>query len=267
MKLQILVTTMYAADFSKVEAMDLRDVDVVIANQTDRCAYEEKDFPERNVHAVMVSTNTRGAGLNRNIALSYAAGDILLFADDDMFFPKGSTAEIIKEFSDHPQADVIKFYCEGLDSAHPLSFKRPASFQKAKLRTLMSAGAPAVAVRREKLEKHDILFPTGIGPGRYYYCGEDSVFLKRMIQSKMQVYLSPVLAAYVNNAAEDSTWFNGYDAHYFETVGYVYAKLYGRLAPLVALRRALKSAKEPEISYSRKEMYGMMARGIQNYRT
>ncbi len=263
MKLQVLVTTMHATDFSQVEKMNLRDVDVVIANQTNRCAYEEKDFPERNVHAVMVSTNTTGASLNRNIALAYASAKVVLFADDDMEFVDGFAQEVADEFQKCPDADAIKFYCESTNKDRPLSYKCPEQLKKTKMRGIMSAGVPALAVKKDFLDKYNINFPNGIGPGREYAFGEDSVFYYEMFKQKPTVYRSTRFIAYIKQ--EDSSWFTGYDEHYFFTVGYNYGHIYGKAARLVALRRAYKATHGEESKYTFKKTYQLILKGIREY--
>ena len=73
-KLQVLVATMHQKDLSLVEKMNIR-CDAVIANQADK----NEILTEDNV--TMITTKTRGVGLNRNIALLAADAEILLFAD------------------------------------------------------------------------------------------------------------------------------------------------------------------------------------------
>lgn len=265
MRIQILVTTMHAKDFELIHKMNLRNVDVIIANQTDCCQYEEKDFPEYNVHAAMISTNTRGSGLNRNILLAHASAEYIMFADDDMQFVDGFADLVQEALESHPQADAIKFYIESTAKERPVSFGRPACFHRIKLRQIMSAGVPALVVKREKLRKMDLVFPTSIGAGCYYGCGEDSVFYKNLFRAGFSVYASPVFLAYVDQ--KESTWFSGYDEHFFETTGYVYAILYGRLAPVAAIRRALRMHSMTEIPYSWQQMYRLMKKGIQIYRS
>ena len=72
-KLQVLLATMNQTDLSIVDKMNLR-CSAVIANQADREEIRTEG------HVKMITTGTRGVGLNRNIALLAADGDILLFA-------------------------------------------------------------------------------------------------------------------------------------------------------------------------------------------
>lgn len=263
MKLQVLAITMHEHDFSKVEDMNLRNADVIIANQTDHFAYEEYYDSSRNVHASLVSTNTRGASLNRNIAMSYATGDIVVYADDDMYFVEDAAALILNEFDAHPEADVIKFGCVSTNPERPFSYQSTNVFQKANMRTLMCAGVHALAIRRDKFMMQDITFPTSIGPGKNYNCGEDSSFIKQILHSKLRVYRSPLLVAYAKQ--DGSSWFTGYNEHYYKTVGYVYAKLYGVAAFPFMLRRACKERKYPENTHGSGTMLSWMLQGFSEF--
>ena len=52
----------------------------------------------------MITTTTHGVGINRNLALFYATGDILLLADDDMVYADGYPEMVRKAFADWPDA-------------------------------------------------------------------------------------------------------------------------------------------------------------------
>ena len=106
-RFEILCVTMHQKDFSKIEQMNINS-DVVFANQADRTSMNELEF---NGHrARMITTDTRGVGVNRNLALTYAQGEICLFADDDVTYDDDMEERVLKEFDAHPDADVIIFH-------------------------------------------------------------------------------------------------------------------------------------------------------------
>ena len=80
---EILCVTMHQNDFSKLTEMNVHS-DIVYANQCDHTSYEEIEFEGHT--AKMISTTTRGVGINRNLALTYATADICLMADDDVTY-------------------------------------------------------------------------------------------------------------------------------------------------------------------------------------
>ena len=90
-KLQVLVATMHQKDLSLAEKMNM-DCAVLFANQADR---EEVQTMERPCGRVkMITTKTRGVGVNRNIALQASEGELLLLADDDVVYYDGLNSEL-----------------------------------------------------------------------------------------------------------------------------------------------------------------------------
>lgn len=257
MTVEVLVTTMHQSDIAKYREMNLQ-TDAVIANQADACAYEELEVDTKRVR--FVTTDTRGVSTNRNIAITYSSADIIVFADDDQIFIDGYEKIIADTFEAHPDADAIKFYCESTTPDRPLSYKRPDSMQKASKRALMSAGVPCLAIKRSFLLDNNIFFDVNLGPGAKNYCGEDSVFLSNLLKRKCIIYLSPELLAFVNQG--ESSWFVGYDDKFFTSTGFVYARLYGVLAPLVILRRAKNTKKRKNCTASYASMVSLMMRGF-----
>ena len=95
MKLEVLVTTMHCNDLSIYKRMNLQ-TDAIIANQCDNDEVLCEVIDNHNVK--MVSTNTRGVSLNRNIAINHSTADYILFSDDDLIFNNGYEKEINDEF-------------------------------------------------------------------------------------------------------------------------------------------------------------------------
>ena len=106
---EILCVTMNQKDFSKIQEMNIKS-NVVFANQTDITAYEEIKFDK--YIGKMISTTTRGVGVNRNICLMYASADICLLADDDLRYYDDVENKVVNEFNKYPDADIIIFHFE-----------------------------------------------------------------------------------------------------------------------------------------------------------
>ena len=257
MTVEVLVTTMHQNDISKYYEMNLQ-TDAVIANQANTCALEELDINGKLVR--FVTTDTCGVSTNRNIAITYSKADIIVFADDDQQFVDGYEKIISDAFETYTDANAIKFYCESTNPGRPLSYKRPASMRKASRKDLMSSGVPCLAIKRTFLLDNNIFFDVNLGPGAKNYCGEDSVFLSDILRRKCVIYLSPELISYVNQG--ESSWFNGYDEQFFVSSGFVYARLYGILAPLVILRRAKNTKKRKSCTASFASMVLLMMKGF-----
>ena len=73
---EILFVTMNQNDFSKIKEMNIH-TDVVFANQCNHTSYQEVEFEGHK--AKMISTQTRGVGINRNLASMYTKVLIFVF--------------------------------------------------------------------------------------------------------------------------------------------------------------------------------------------
>ncbi|WP_288887380.1 glycosyltransferase family A protein [uncultured Eubacterium sp.] len=256
MKINFLITTMNNDSKEIVTNTNLENCNVIVANQSeDFKLITENNGDEKT--AIFITTNTKGVSINRNIGIMYA-DDIIVFSDDDQYFVDGCEQIILNTFLENPDVDGVKFYCESTNIERPLGFKRPDRFRKAKLRDLMSAGVPGFAIKKSVLDNYDIRFSENVGPGKEYYCGEDSIFLKKLYDNKVNIYISPILISYVKQ--EESSWFDGYSDRYFITSGYIYKKLYGRMALLFVIRKAfrLKNKSGKKIM----EIIGLMKKGM-----
>ena len=256
MRIQVVCTMMHQTDFSNVLKMNLQ-TDAVIANQAD--TNERNEIMHNGHRYLMITTDTRGASLNRNIGISNSSADIIVFSDDDQTFVDGYEQMVLEAFERYPDADAIKFYCQSTNPERQLSYMNPGCWKKAVRTDLSSAGVLGFAVKRAFLEKNNIRFNEEIGPGKEICCGEDTSFIVDLFKNKANIYLSPELISYVGQT--ESTWFKGFNEQYFISVGYVYATIYGALACLVALRRCIVMRKKTK-DFSSFQMYKLMFKGI-----
>lgn len=241
MKLQVLVATMGQTDLSLVEQMNLR-CDAVIANQADRDEVVEQTTPYGRVQ--MVTTTTRGVGLNRNLAIQAADGDILLMADDDLTYREDMPQRVLEAFAENPQADAIVFSLE-LTKEGKVFDKREYPKQRLRFWNAMRVGACRVAVRRQALQKAGITFHQSFGGGCPFCAGEDSLFVKACFDKGLRVYAhSYVLGSCRKDA---SSWFVGYNEKYFYDKGVLVRHLFPRSAYLMALYFGARFKRETDV--------------------
>ncbi len=223
-KFEVLCVTMHQNDFSLFEKMKI-NADAVFANQTDHNLIECAEINGHNVK--MVSTDTRGVGLNRNISLLSATAEICLLGDDDMVYREGYDKLIIEEFEKHPKADVIVFNigCStpqyGRIPTVVKNFKRFHKFSKNPF------GAPRIAFRLSAIKRSNVAFSLLFGGGALYPSGEDTIWLESLLNAGLKIYLSPIFIGDV--AYGESSWFDAA----------IEKKLYGYGAMLRAKKTAL----------------------------
>lgn len=209
----------------------------VIINQ---CGVDKEEHLETAGFPVKVFyRNERGVGRSRNLALSKADTDICLFGDEDIVYAKGYEALIEKEFAAHPQADGIMFQVEVTPDRKTYQNDEWGEV------TLWNCGrypAYSMAFRREKLHKSGVKFSLLFGGGAPYSNGEDSLFIRQVIQAGMKIYKSPVCIG--EEIPRPSTWFTGYHEKFFFDRGVLYHFLYGVWAPVWGFRFVFTKRKE-----------------------
>lgn len=232
MKVETLVVTMHQEDCTLVEKMNLRSA-VVVANQGETTAYEEKNL--NGCNCKMISTSTRGVGVNRNLALTYASGDIIVIADDDMKYYNDYPSLVAKAFEENPQADLLIFNIKGCPHIHKKKKVRWYNF--------MRYGAVRIAMRLTAQRMSNVWFSTMFGGGAKYSAGEDSLFLAECLKHKLKIYAVPVeIGALLNDRG--STWFNGHNEKYFYDKGVLYATMSKKFAYLLGLQFLLRHKRQ-----------------------
>ena len=218
-KFEILCVTMHQTDFSKLRSMNIHS-DVVFANQADRTGFEEMKFEGHR--ARMITTATRGVGVNRNTALLYAEGDICLFADDDVVYHDDMEARVCAEFAAHPDADVIIFHFE-TDDPKRRQIKYDKTQKCGRLTRMPWAGF-RIAFRLNSIKKANIWFTTLFGGGCIFPSGEDSMWLADAKRAGLTFYVSKETIGTVSFA--ESTWFTGFDERFYYGKGAFYAAVH-----------------------------------------
>ena len=229
MTLQVLVATMHQTNFQVAERMNLK-CRAVLANQADRAEIFRHDGEDGDW--LMITTPTRGVGLNRNIALLASDADILIFGDDDMVYNDGMPEAVIEAFRQNPRADVMLF---GLNITKDgmIVERRETPTRRVYMWNSMRYGTCRIAVRRKAILDHNITFHQSFGGGCVFSAGEDSLFLKACFDAGLKVYSHSYVLG--NCAKDTSTWFVGYNEKYFYDKGVLVRKLFPRSAYLMAL--------------------------------
>lgn len=236
-ELQVLLATMNRNDFSIADAMNI-SCGAVIANQADR------ESVETNGTLKMITTKTRGVGLNRNIALLAATSELVLFADDDVVYHDDMPEAVVAAFRENPDADVLIF---GMDIVRNgiVTEKRHLKKRRLHLWNSMRFGTYTIAARREALLKHNITFHQCFGGGCKYGSGEDSLFLKACFDHKLRVYSHEYVLG--TCCKDTSSWFIGYNEKYFYDKGVLMRYLFPKNPWLMALYFGIRFKRESQL--------------------
>lgn len=235
------MATMGQSDLQLYEKMNVR-CDCLIANQNGTWDYQEEETPFGTVR--MISSATKGVGINRNLALSNARGDILLLADDDVRYYDDTFTAVEEAFARLPDADVIAF---GMDMTRKgkLSARRSEPCKRRNLWNSMRFGACRLAIRRSAVLKYGLSFSELFGGGCRYSCGEDTLFLQDCFRKKMKVYSHCHVLG--TCARDESSWFSGYGEKYFFDKGAMLACGFKRTKHLIKWYYIWKFSKKTEL--------------------
>ena len=106
MKIEVLISAMNVKDINFYEKFNLT-TDALIINQCDHNGYEELDKGKFKIR--MISTDTKGLGRSRNLAILNSRADIVVFCDDDEVFLEDYEKKIKEAFIEHPDVDFFVF--------------------------------------------------------------------------------------------------------------------------------------------------------------
>lgn len=255
MKLEVLVATMGQESCLLAEQMNIKGA-AVLANQCDRWDYEE----QKDVR--MLSTATRGVGINRNFALQLSKADILLFADDDVRYYDGALDGVVKAFEQFPQADVIFF---GLDMTKDgkVFEKRRNKVRRVHIWNALRYGTARMAVRRSAVMEKRLSFSTLFGGGCIYGSGEDTVFIADCLRAGLKARSHDLVLG--TCAKDSSSWFSGCNEKYLYDRGAMVACVFPRLKHLMKYHFARKTAQKYGVPM--KKVLRHMNRGIRGFKT
>ena len=215
MKIEHLVAATDIEYFKLYSDLNLK-TSAIIANQNGKNEFSEK-INNNNIIKI-ISTDTKGVGKNRNLALVFANSDICILSDDDMKYEDNYLDIVQEAFNLLPNADVIIFNIKTVGDSNNLVHRRiNEKIKKINSLNFMNYGAARIAFKLKSIRNKNIWFSTMFGGGSKYSSGEDTLFLADCIRKKLKVYAYPKYIATVEQGT--STWFNGYNEKFFYDKG------------------------------------------------
>ena len=256
-RIQLLVAAVSQNAEALPQKMNIQS-DAIIVNQKMPYSFAECEYKGNSVK--VFNCDEKGVGLSRNLSLLRADHELIQFCDEDIVLDEGYTAEVMKEFDEHPEADMILFNVkasEGRVTYHNSDF--------AKVNYLNYGRYPAyaIAARRERVHEAGVTFSLLFGGGAKYSNGEDSLFLKDCLDKGLKIYRSPIEIGH-EIVERPSTWFEGFNEKFFFDRGVLYHYLYDRLAIPMCLRFLLKHKGELCKEKTVGDCFKIMKKGVRS---
>lgn len=182
----------------------------------------------------IVILHGKGLSANRNHAITYATGDILLLSDDDTRYCETFFQRIITSFIEYPQADIITFRGENQEGNLLRRYSDvPYEYKKRPKKSYVCSWE--IAYRKgSDIPKFDCRF--GLGSD-FLACGEEEVFIHQASQKGLIIYFIPKTIVITNDNTTGNQFFTNPKVRYSK--GAVLMLFYGYFS---AVLRILKYA-------------------------
>jgi hypothetical protein len=187
--------------------------------------------------ATVLRLASTGLSRSRNAALDAARGEILLLADDDVTHPPGAWDGVRRFFAANPGLDL--FVGRSLDpDGRPR--KRPLPRRRLTRLNAARASSHEIALRLAPVRAAGLRFDEGfgVGAGTPALLGEEYVFLADCLAAGLRGVHDPLPVSVHPHASSGFVWEGEAQAR---ARALVFARVFGRAAPLARLAFALKN--------------------------
>ena len=200
---EILVSCMDEDTISLVKRSNIRS-DCVVVDQCNENIEETIDFEFGSIKRVC--TTERGLSNSRNMAIEKADSAYCLIADDDEIFVDDLKENVLKAYSEIPEADIIVFGMTNFKS------KIENVVHKMKKHELLRVSSWMISFKLKSI-RNKIYFDNKIGSGTGNGGGEEIKFLIDCYKAGLKIYYHTFCIGEVNH--NKSMWFGGYNKKYF----------------------------------------------------
>ncbi|MDE7096356.1 MAG: glycosyltransferase, partial [Muribaculaceae bacterium] len=135
----------------------------------------------------IITSDTKGIAVNRNIALCHATAPVLLISDDDTDYTEENLNAVLKGFRDYPDADILtfRFESESVKKIYPESVCPLDSPPKGYFISSIE-----IAFRKDSV-KGKVWFNEYFGVGALFRSGEEDIFIRDCLDSGMSGFFLP----------------------------------------------------------------------------
>lgn len=252
MTIEVLISTMNRKNIKELKLDDKNiEANILIINQTEG---ERADIKNNDIR--FLNYNEKGLSKSRNRAIREAAGDICLFADDDIKYKEGIFREIERIFLDNPDTDIITFKFENNKKKYN---KNPFVHN---YKTICTVSSIEIAFKRKSILKNNIYFDELFGLGSKYISGEENIFLKDCLDKKLKAIFVPLVIAIHSDTI---TTGNRWSKELLMSKGSLFYRMYGKLSFVINLFFCIRKYNEYKTSISFVESFIYIYKGTFDY--
>ena len=194
------------------------------------------------------------------MAIKNSKAEILLLADDDLFFVNNYNEIIKKAYEDNPMYDVIVFQVEGINQRFKNYYPKERNIGY--IRSL-KVSSVEISFKRASILNANISFNEMIGTGAKYRMGEENEFLYKCLRSGLKIKYIPIKIAdlYIG----DSSWFCGFNEKYFFDKGAVFTAMSKKMCYILMIQFLIRHYKTYRSETSAKRAIVNMIKGHIEY--
>jgi len=162
---------------------------IIIVHQTMRSEGFDRvnKFFQQRSDVTYVKQFSYGVTKSRNLAITLATSDYILFCDDDVVYTDNLYDIVVGALQN---SVACTFRVASTEGGFTKEF---SEFSKRHTRlSILSVGTIEIACQREFLIEHSIKFPEDLGAGARYPCCDEPVFLSRIIDKGASVTYVPI---------------------------------------------------------------------------
>lgn len=252
---EVLIAATNKRDCSFVESLDLYH-GCIIANQSNTVGM----MRDGSRDITFVTTDLRGVGKNRNLALTLSSKEYLLFADDDNIVNRNYKEEIVRAFQRFPDADIVIFNVK-IDKPR-IKVKTHQDGEKITLFNYAKYGACQIAIKRSTWIKKPVFFSELFGGGAIYSSGEDVLFLRDCIRKGYRIVTAE--QNIVEVIQNESSWFEGYNEKFFFDEGALVAAMFPIMKYVMGFYFCLRFGGHTNIKLRKR--YLLMLSGMKDFK-
>lgn len=256
MKYQVLVPTHHKTIEQCIEILDYLNIksNCLICNQSDQALSKEIN------NLTIINCNNIGVSNNRNNLLDYAKGDICICIDDDCPLVDNYEQIIENSLIKYPDAEFILFNGivthENNRLIHNKKTKRVRKFKD-----VGYAGGPGLVFKRDAIKKYNLRYNTKVGYPNKVQLGEDSLFIKSIVDSKANFVRSSEVLFLIKDDVDNSVYFKGVTEDFVLSRGCILKIVHPYLFWILKYRNAFKMKHWRNNKFSIKKLVKLLKEG------
>lgn len=199
---------------------------------------DEQSYVFDSKDARLVELKSRGVAKSRNAALKYAAGQYLIFGDDDIVFDEEGLATLINYFDSNPDCAIIM--AQATDESGTLRKNYPNKSHSLTRFNSAKAATYEMMIRLDAIRDKGISFDENFGAGVENFLGDEYIFIADALKKGLKGVFLPVRVAIHPKESSGSTWGTQRD---LRARAVVFTRVFGATAPIFRALFLLKSRK------------------------